>query len=112
MLKKKGDEAALAKIASAPEPYREIGERLHRIVRDSAPSLESEVRWGIPFYVKDGQDICYIKTDEDYLVFGFGEVNNPTVEDGAGMHPVAWTVTSLSDADETRIADLVKKATS
>lgn len=110
MLKKKGDDAALAKIAQAPEPYREIGERLHRIIRDSAPSLEAEVRWGIPFYMKGGKDVCYIKTDENYIVFGFGETNNPTVEDGSGMHPVAWTITSLSEADEARIGDLVAKA--
>lgn len=110
MLKKKGDDAALAKIAQAPEPYREIGERLHRIIRDRAPSLEAEVRWGIPFYMKGGEDVCYIKTDKNYIVFGFGETNNPTVEEGSGMHPVAWTITSLSEADEVRIGDLVAKA--
>jgi|SRR5690606_11726544 len=110
MFKKKGDEAVLAKIADAPEPYREIGERLHHIIRESAPSLEPVVRWGLPFYVKDGQDICYIKTDKDYLAFGFGEVTNPTVEEGAHMHPVAWTLTSLDDATEARISTLVKKA--
>jgi hypothetical protein len=38
-----------------PPPYREIGERLHRIIRESAPSLEPIVRWGLPFYVKNGK---------------------------------------------------------
>lgn len=110
MFKKKGDEAVLAKIAEAPEPYRKIGERLHGIIRKSAPSLEPIVRWGLPFYVKDGQDVCYIKPDKDYIAFGFGEVKNPTVEEGAHMHPVAWTLTSLDDASEARISALVKKA--
>jgi hypothetical protein len=112
MFKKKGDEAVLAKIAEAPEPYREIGERLHRIIRESAPSVEPIVRWGLPFYVKDGQDVCYIKPDKDFIVFGFGEVANPTVEGGAHMHPVAWTFTSLDDASEAKIGALVKKAVS
>ena len=110
MFTKKGDDAVLAKIADAPEPYRNIGERLHRIIRESAPSLEPIVRWGLPFYVEDGQDVCYIKVDENYIVFGFGEVNNPTVAEGAHMHPVAWTLTSLDDATEERIGALVKKA--
>lgn len=83
MFTKKGDEAVLAKIADAPEPYREIGERLHQIIRESAPSLEPIVRWGLPFYVKDGQDVCYIKIDKDFIAFGFGEVKNPTREEGA-----------------------------
>lgn len=110
MFTKKGDKAALAKIGEAPEPYREIGERLHSIIRESAPALEPVVRWGIPFYVKDDQDVCYIKTDQSFIVFGFGEVNNPTVEEGAHMHPVAWTLTSLDEATETRIGALVRKA--
>lgn len=110
MLKKKGDEAALDKIRKAPEPYRSIGERLHAIVREAAPNLEPVVRWGLPFYVKDGTDVCYIKPDKEYLVFGFGEVVNPAVEDGAAMHPVAWTFTSLDDVAEERIRSLVAKA--
>jgi hypothetical protein len=110
MFTKKGDEAVLAKIADAPEQYREIGERLHQIIRESAPSLEPIVRWGLPFYVKDGQDVCYIKIDKDFIAFGFGEVKNPTVEEGADMHPVAWTLTSLDSATEARIGALVKKA--
>jgi hypothetical protein len=87
MFTKKGDAAVLAKLQEAPERYREIGKRLHAIIRDSAPSLEPIVRWGLPFYTKDGQDICYIKPDKDFLAFGFGEVQNPAYEEGAGMHP-------------------------
>ncbi|UKA51646.1 DUF1801 domain-containing protein [Arthrobacter sp. FW305-123] len=112
MFTKKGDEAVLAKLRGAPAPYGAIGERLHSIIRESAPSLEPIVRWGLPFYVKDGQDVCYIKPDKEYLVFGFGEVVNPAQEEGAHMHPVAWTITSLGEASEARIRRLVEKAVS
>ena len=112
MFTKKGDEAVMAKIDDAPEPYREIGTRVHQIIRERAPSLEPIVRWGLPFYVKDGQDVCYIKMDKDFIAFGFGEVANPTVEEGAHMHPVAWTITSLDDETEARIGALVEKAAS
>lgn len=110
MFTKKGDAAVLNKLSEAPIQYREIGERLHRIIRDSAPSLEPILRWGLPFYVKDGKDICYIKPDKDFIAFGFGEVVNPAREEGAHMHPVAWTITSLDAATEARISALVQKA--
>lgn len=35
---------------------------------------------------------------------------NPSYEEGAHMHPVAWTITSLDDATEQRIRELVAKA--
>ena len=63
-----------------------------------------------PFYVKDGTDICYIKTGKDFIAFGFGEALNPAYEDSAHMHPVVWNITSLDAATEARISGLLKKA--
>jgi hypothetical protein len=85
MFTKKGDAAVLAKLGDAPPQYREIGERLHAIIRESAPSLEPRVRWGLPFYVMDGKDICSIKPDKEFIAFGFGEVVNATRDDGASI---------------------------
>ena len=112
MFTKKGDAAVLARLADAPAQYREIAERLHRIIRETAPLLQPVVRWGLAFYVKDGVDVCYIKPDKNYLAFGFSEVLNPAREEGAAMHPVAWTLTSLDAATEERIRTLVRKAAS
>jgi hypothetical protein len=112
MFTKKGDAAVLSKLGEAPAEYREIGERLHGIIRKSAPSLEPIVRWGLPFYVKDGNDICYIKPGKDFIAFGFGEAVNPAAEEGAHMHPVAWVLTSLDVATEARIRALVERAVS
>lgn len=107
---KKGDAAVVAKLAEAPAPYREIGERIHRIIREAAPSLEPIVRWGLPFYTKDGKDVCYIKPDKDFIAFGFAEVANPSRAEGANMHPVAWTLTAMDTATEEAIRALVLKA--
>jgi len=109
---KKGDEAVRNKLASAQAPYQEIALRLHEIIRESAPSLEPVVRWGLAFYVKDGKDVCDIKPDKGFLAFGFGEVVNPAFEEGAQMHPVAWTITALDEATEEKIRGLVRKAAS
>ncbi len=46
MFTKKGDAAVLSKLSEAPAQYREIGERLHSIIRESAPSLEPIGRCG------------------------------------------------------------------
>jgi hypothetical protein len=110
MFTKKGDAAVLAKLGEAPAQYRDIGQRLHGLVRESAPSLEPILRWGLPFYVKDGTDICYIKTGKDFIAFGFGEALNPAHEDGAHMDPVVWNINSLDAATEAKIIELIKKA--
>ena len=110
MFTKKGDAAVLAKLGEAPAEYRQIGERLHHIIRESAPSLEPIVRWGLPFYVKGGKDVCYIKVGKDFIAFGFGEALNPAREEGAHMHPIVWNVTSLDAAAEAKIRALVQKA--
>lgn len=110
MFTKKGDKAVLGKLDDAPAQYQDIGRRLHAIVRESAPSLQPVVRWGLAFYTRDGKDICYIKPDKDFIAFGFNEVVNPAREEGAHMHPVAWTITSLDSATEDRIRALVRKA--
>ncbi|TWS19029.1 DUF1801 domain-containing protein [Tsukamurella asaccharolytica] len=110
MFTKKGDAAVLAKLRVMPTPYAEIGERLHSIIRTNAPGLEPVVRWGLPFYVGGGEDICYIKPGETYVAFGFGETVNPAFEEGATMHPIVWNITALDAETEARIAALVAKA--
>jgi hypothetical protein len=72
-----------------------------------APSTVRRRRYGKDG--KDCKDICYIKPDKNFA-FGFGEVVNPAPEEGAHMHPVAWTITSLDAATEAKIRALVEKA--
>lgn len=110
MFTKKGDAAVLAKLRAMPAPYDGIGERLHAIIRENAPGLEPVVRWGLPFYVGGGEDVCYIKPGDTYVAFGFGETVNPAFEEGASIHPIVWNVTALDAETEARIAALVAKA--
>ena len=60
--------------------------------------------------MKNGKDICYIKPGKTFIAFCFGEDVNPAREDGAHMHPVAWTLTSLDATSEAKIRALVKRA--
>jgi uncharacterized protein YdhG (YjbR/CyaY superfamily) len=102
-----------AKIAEMPGPDRAMGERLHAIVKASAPDLSPKTWYGMPAYAKDGKVVCFFQSAEKfksrYATFGFSDEAN--LDEGA-MWPTAFALTELTAADEARIAALVKKAVS
>jgi uncharacterized protein YdhG (YjbR/CyaY superfamily) len=108
-----GERAVLAKIAEMPETDRAMAERLHEIVKASAPELSPKTWYGMPAYAKDGKVVCFFQAAQKfksrYATFGFNDVAN--LDDGA-MWPVAFALTELTAADEARIAALVKQAVS
>ena len=108
-----GESAVLAKIAAMPEPYRAMGERLHAIIKASAPALSPKLWYGMPAYAKDGKVVCFFrggeKFKERYMTLGFNEEANL---DEGHMWPIAFALTELTAAEEARIGALVKKAVS
>jgi uncharacterized protein YdhG (YjbR/CyaY superfamily) len=108
-----GESDVLAKIAEMREPDRALGERLHAIVKASAPALSPKTWYGMPAYAKDGKVVCFFQSAEKfnsrYATFGFSDKAN--LDDGS-MWPTAFALTELTAADEARIAALVKKAVS
>jgi uncharacterized protein YdhG (YjbR/CyaY superfamily) len=108
-----GESDVLAKIAEMPEADRAIAERLHTIVKASAPALSPKTWYGMPAYAKDGKVVCYFqsahKFKSRYMTFGFSDEAN--LDEGA-MWPTAFALTALTAAEEARIVALVKKAVS
>src|SRR6266511_3337627 len=108
-----GESAVLAKIAEMPEPDRALGERLHAIIKASAPALSPRLWYGMPAYAKDGKVVCFFQSAQKfntrYATFGFSDKAN--LDEGA-MWPTAFALTELTAADEARIGALVKKAVS
>ena len=108
-----GERAVLEKIAEMPEPDRSMAERLHAIVKASAPALSPKTWYGMPAYAKDGKVVCFFQSADKfksrYATFGFSDKAN--LDDGA-MWPTAFALAKLTAADEARIAELVKKAVS
>jgi uncharacterized protein YdhG (YjbR/CyaY superfamily) len=108
-----GESEVLAKIAEMPEPDRAMAERLHAIVKASAPALSPRTWYGMPAYAKDGKVVCFFQSAQKfksrYATFGFNDAAN--LDEGA-MWPTAFALTELTAADEARIAALVKKAVS
>lgn len=103
----------LAKIAEMPDADRVIAERIHAIVKASAPELAAKTWYGQPAYARDGKVICFFqsaaKYQTRYATLGFSEDAN--IDEGS-MWPTAFGLSKLTAADEVRIADLVKKAVS
>jgi uncharacterized protein YdhG (YjbR/CyaY superfamily) len=111
--KEEAENDVLAKIAEMPGSDRVIAERIHAIVKASAPDLSPRTWYGMPAYTKDGKVVCFFKSADKfksrYATFGFEETAN--LDEGA-MWPTSWALTKLSAADEKKIAALVKKAVS
>ena len=108
-----GEDAVLAVIAAMPPPDRAIGERLHAIIRASAPDLSAKPWYGQPAYAKDGKVVCFFRgaevDGERYLTLGFSGKANL---DEGHMWPTQYALTALTAAEEARIGALVKKAVS
>src|SRR5712664_1891428 len=73
----KADEESevLAKIAEMPKPDRAMAERLHAIIKASAPALSPRTWYGMPAYAKDGNVVCFFQSAHKfkarYGTFGF-----------------------------------------
>src|SRR5262249_58684154 len=101
----------LAKLASMSAADRAMGERLHALIKASAPDLSPRLWYGMPAYAKDGKVVCFFqdarKFKTRYATLGFSDKAN--LDDGQ-MWPTSYALMKLTPADEARIAEIVKKA--
>jgi len=108
-----GEGDVLAKIAEMREPDRAMGERLHAVIKASAPALSPRLWYGMPAYAKDGKVVCFFQSAQKfktrYATFGF--MHEANLDEGA-MWPTAFALKELTAAEEARIGALVKKAVS
>jgi uncharacterized protein YdhG (YjbR/CyaY superfamily) len=108
-----GERAVLTKIAEMPETDRAMAERLHEIVKASAPELSPKTWYGMPAYAKEGKVVCFFQSAEKfnarYATFGFSDKAN--LDEGA-MWPTSFALKELTTAEEAKIRALVQKAVS
>ena len=107
------ERAALAAIAAMPKPDRTLAERLHAIIKASAPNLSPKTWYGMPAYAKEGKVVCFFQSADKfkarYATFGFNDTAN--LDQGA-MWPTAFALKELTATEEAKIRALVKKAVS
>jgi uncharacterized protein YdhG (YjbR/CyaY superfamily) len=106
-----GESDVLAKIAEMQEADRAMAERLHAIVKASAPDLSPRTWYGMPAYAKDGKVVCYFQSaqrfNSRYATFGFNDTANL---DAGAMWSTSFALKELTATEETNIGALVKKA--
>jgi uncharacterized protein YdhG (YjbR/CyaY superfamily) len=112
--KAEGESDLLAKIAEMEGPDRAMAERLHEIVKASAPDLSPKTWYGMPAYAnKDGKVLCYFQSAEKfnsrYATLGFSDKAN--LDEGA-MWSTSFALKELTAAEEARIGALVERAVS
>src|SRR4028119_989942 len=100
-----GESAVLAKIAEMAEPDRAMAERLHEIVKASAPALSPKTWYGMPAYAdKDGKVVCFFQSAQKfnarYATLGFSDEAN--LDEGA-MWPTSFALKELGAAEEAKI---------
>ena len=106
-----GEKDLLAKIAEMPEADRVIAERIHKVVKATAPDLTSRTYYGMPAWARDGKVVLFFqpasKFKARYGTIGFED--KAFLDDGA-IWPTAFAVTRFTEEDEAWLAALVKKA--
>jgi uncharacterized protein YdhG (YjbR/CyaY superfamily) len=107
-----GEEVVVAKIKTFKGSDRELAQRVHAIVRKSAPDLTPKLWYGMPAYAnKDGKVICFFqdaaKFKYRYATLGFQDQAH--IDDG-NVWPTSFALTKLTSADEAKIGALVKRA--
>jgi uncharacterized protein YdhG (YjbR/CyaY superfamily) len=106
-----GESDVLAKIAEMPEPDRAMAERLHALIKASAPDLSPRTWYGMPAYAKDGKVVCFFQSAQKfkarYATLGFSDKANL---DAGAMWPTSFALKELTAAEEKKIGVLVKKA--
>jgi uncharacterized protein YdhG (YjbR/CyaY superfamily) len=111
--KEDGERDVLAKIAEMPKPDRAMAERLHAIIKASAPALSPRTWYGMPAYAKDGDVVCFFQSAHKfkarYATLGFSDKAN--LDEGV-MWPTSFALKKLTAAEEAKIGALVKKAVS
>ena len=90
-----------------------MGERVHAIMKATAPDLVPRTWYGMPAYTKDGNVLCFFRSAQKfgtrYATLGFSD--KAKLDDG-NMWPTDFALKKLTRADEARIAALVKQAVS
>ena len=106
-----GEADVLAKIAEMPKADRAMAERIHEIVKASAPDLVPRTWYGMPAYAKDGKVVCFFqsgaKFKSRYATFGF---NDDAKLDEGNLWVTSFALKKVGPAEEKKLAALVKKS--
>jgi hypothetical protein len=101
--------AAIAKLTGTD---RQLAGKLDAIVRANAPGLAGKTWYGLPAWAgADGKAVCFftpgVKFKERYATVGFG--TSARLDDGS-MWPTSFALLKIGDAEEKKLAAMLRKA--
>jgi len=106
-----GERDVVVKIAEMDASDRAMAQRLHAIIKATAPQLTARTWYGMPAYALDGKVVCFFqsagKFKARYATLGFSD--KARLDDG-DMWPTGFALISLGTKEEKAIIALIKKA--
>jgi uncharacterized protein YdhG (YjbR/CyaY superfamily) len=109
-----GEKIVLAAIAQMTPDERVLANKIHTIVKTTAPDLLPKTWYGMPAYAnKNGKVVCFFqagtKYESRYCTLGFTDSANL---DEGNMWAASFALVKLTEVEEKKIVDLVRKAIS
>ena len=99
------------KIALMTPGEQAIANRLHELIMATAPHLQPTTWYGMPAWKSEGKTVCFFqaasKFGSRYNTLGFDE---RAALDSGEMWATSFALVDLTEAAETKISALVKKA--
>lgn len=96
-----------------PPNVREIVQHTHQLIYTLIPSIQSSIKWKIPFYHYH-KNLCYINPQEDSVILGFvygSKLSNiHGILEGSGKQVRHITLYQLKDIYEEGVSETILEA--
>ena len=104
-----------AYIARQPADQRALLEALRALVMKVIPDAEVTIKWGVPFYAKDGKSICALASFKENVAINFFAPSDVFVDpgeklEGSGKSSRLFKVRTPADIDAPGIQRWLKAA--
>ena len=101
--------------AQQPADKRALLEKLRALVAKAVPDATSSIKWGVPFYQRNGKDVCALAAFKDHVAINFfatpSALADPSKKlEGGGKSSRMLKVRSTSDIDAASIQRWLKAA--
>jgi hypothetical protein len=104
-----------AYFAKEPPDKRANLEALRAIIAKVVPDAAVSIKWGVPFYAKDGKSICALASFKDEVAINFFAPPDTLVDpgkklEGAGKRNRMYKVRTAKDLDKASVTRWLKAA--
>lgn len=110
----KGDVAAKY-IAEQPPDKRALLEGIRAVVVKGLPDADVAIKWGVPFYIRNGKNVCALASFKDHVAINFfaspDALSDPKGKlEGSGKGNRMLKVRRAADIDKASILRWLKAA--